>query len=119
MTGIHTFDWVRLKNDEGEWEMEVRNRSRGCARTTTLVENCSWFDFIKDNKVKVGDTCVFNHVKGNLFHVHVIKKKKGRPISIESHKSVKEIDQSIISSDDDVVAPFTFQDIKGKILISL
>ncbi|PWA91067.1 hypothetical protein CTI12_AA094090 [Artemisia annua] len=113
VTGIYTRDWVRLKNSEGEWEVGVRNWGHGRARVPNLVER--WSEFIKDNKVKVGDTCVFSHVKGKLFHVHVIKKKKGSLISIKPRKTVKEIDQSL-SRDDHVVAPFTFQEIKGKIL---
>ncbi|GJW68449.1 DNA-binding pseudobarrel domain-containing protein [Tanacetum coccineum] len=113
VTGIQTCDSVRLKNSKGKWEVGIRNWGRGRARMPNLVER--WSEFIKDNKVKVGDTCVFSQVKDNLFHVHLIKKKKGSPISIKPRKTVKEINQSL-SRDDHVVAPFTFQEIKGKIL---
>ncbi|KAJ9564099.1 hypothetical protein OSB04_000065 [Centaurea solstitialis] len=67
--GINGYHRLRLKNDDGKmWKVEVRKYAK------EKILYVGWFHFRKDNKLKIGDLCEFNHVKDNLIHVRVLKK---------------------------------------------
>ncbi|KAJ9564415.1 hypothetical protein OSB04_000381 [Centaurea solstitialis] len=62
---------AKLMNDEGKfWNVTVQKY--GGPETPYITTG--WFNFRKDNKLKIGDVCEFSHVKANLFHVRIIKK---------------------------------------------
>ncbi|KAJ9564418.1 hypothetical protein OSB04_000384 [Centaurea solstitialis] len=80
--GINGYHRLRLKNDDGKmWKVEVRKYAK------EKILYVGWFHFRKDNKLKIGDLCEFNHVKDNLIHVRVLKKydTNQRVLSPEHH----------------------------------
>ncbi|KAI3503143.1 hypothetical protein L1887_31579 [Cichorium endivia] len=76
--GLHRYECMRLRTDqEGKiWKVEVRKYGR----MKYLFLTRGWNDFWNDKKLEIGNILRFSHVKDNLFHVHVIKGKKGKTI---------------------------------------
>ncbi|KAI3699632.1 hypothetical protein L2E82_44056 [Cichorium intybus] len=78
-TEMDRYNCVWLRNDERKtWEVKVSQyRLNKMPYLTT-----GWLDFWKGNKMNVGNMLEINHVKDNMLHVRVLKKKKkpkGRP----------------------------------------
>ncbi|KAI3699635.1 hypothetical protein L2E82_44059 [Cichorium intybus] len=77
--GLHQYEYMRLRTDkEGKiWKVEVRKYGR----MKYLFLTRGWNDFWNDKKLEIGNILRFSHVKDNLFHVHVIKRQKGKKTS--------------------------------------
>ncbi|KAJ0454622.1 putative transcription factor B3-Domain family [Helianthus annuus] len=76
--GIDDYGLLRLENNDGKmWDAKLGKSGQ---RQTPVI---GWLDFVNDNKVKVGDSCVFTYVQDNLLRVHVMK-KRGRPYGSKS-----------------------------------
>ncbi|KAJ0843800.1 putative transcription factor B3-Domain family [Helianthus annuus] len=79
-TRINDYDRLRLENNKGNtWDVSLWNGEPN--RVPRIGRE--WSDFVKDNKVNVGNSCVFTHVQDNLLRVDVIK-KRGRPKRFKS-----------------------------------
>ncbi|KAL7609706.1 putative B3 domain-containing protein Os03g0621600 [Lactuca sativa] len=75
---LNRYDSVRLRTNEGKiWKVGVSKY--GKINFPNLTSG--WYDFWKSNDIKKSNTLQFTHVKGNLLHVHVIKRHKGRTIN--------------------------------------
>ncbi|KAJ0692476.1 putative transcription factor B3-Domain family [Helianthus annuus] len=76
--GIDDYGLLRLENNDGKmWDAKLGKSGQ---RQTPVI---GWLDFVNDNKVKVGDSCVFTHVQDNFLRVHMMK-KRGRPYGSKS-----------------------------------
>ncbi|KAK9064852.1 hypothetical protein SSX86_016234 [Deinandra increscens subsp. villosa] len=74
-TGINGHNRLKLKNDKGKiWEAKVSMQT--CGKYCRVFISQGWLKFLEDNKVKIGEMCKFDHVKGSMLHVSVLKNKK-------------------------------------------
>lgn len=66
-----------LRDPQGkEWPAVIKITAKN-----NVHLSCGWPDFLKANKLKVGDTCLFTYIRseGNLIQVQVLNKSPGDP----------------------------------------
>ncbi|XP_076947147.1 B3 domain-containing protein REM5-like [Bidens hawaiensis] len=78
--GINDYGNLRLENKDGKtWDVIFGKY----VPSKTPIIGRGWFGFLKDNKVKIGNSCVLTHVQDNLVRVHEVK-KRGRTNGLKS-----------------------------------